>query len=408
MRAISETKRTPFLPASGCLLVSLATALIALPESSLCAQAIPAGVSWPATRLPGPEITVSMLGTPRLVLGAPDGSTEQFLSGVVGATLLADGGVAVGDGSSQRILFFDADGQLRRIVGRDGDGPGEFRFLRWLGRCSGVAGIGAFNGAPPALTLFSQSASLSGSRLLPSQLSFQQPLGCLHPDTLLFVTEGPSEALAPGRFSTEPTAVVRVARGAELDTLASGRGRIYFFSRRMPGAFVDVPLRPTTLAVVGASLLYVVESGSDSIRILDRNGRQRSTLVLGLSRVTPTQAHWDRSVAERRYREPLQRTRRIVDSVLAELGPPRELPAIADIAADLDDRLWVKTYDGYLSPFATWLVVSPSGRLIARVLAPETLRPLEIGSGYLIGVVRDSDDVETVVLHRFRPLPQSR
>lgn len=387
------------------LLALLAAAWFALSASAVSAQELPDGVRWPVTNLPGPTRTVSLIGTPTLVVGSAEGPEEHLLSGVVGATLLPDGGLAVADGSLQRILFFDASGQLRRIVGRDGDGPAEFRFLRWLGRCTSGGVMGAFNGAPPSLTLLSYSADSSNRRPLPSQLSFQQPLGCLHPDTLLFALEGPTTALPPGRSSTEPTAVVREIRGRDLDTLASGRGRTYYFSRRMPGAYADVPLRPTTLAAVGTSRLFVVESGSDSIRALDLRGIHRSTLVLGLRRAESSQAHWEHSVRERRSREPLQRTRLIVDSVLAELAPPRELPMIADIATDFGDRIWVKTFDNYLTPFATWLVISPAGRQVARVLTPGTLRPLEIGSGYLIGVLRNVDDVESVALFRFQPLP---
>jgi hypothetical protein len=76
---------------------------------------------------------------------------------------------------------------------------------------------------------------------------------------------------------------------------------------------------------------------------------------------------------------------------------------IAALAADLLDRVWVKTFDNYLSPYSTWLVISHDGRSVARVLAPGTLRPLEIGKDYLLGVVRDEDDVETVVLFRLPP-----
>lgn len=384
-----------------------AAVCLAVAASLVAAQDVPAGVQWPSSRMPGPGRTISLLGTPRLVLGSPDGPETQLLSGVVGATLLPDGGVAVADGSLQRVLFFGANGDLRKIVGRDGDGPGEFRFLRWMGRCAHGGALLAFDGGSPSVTSLSQQAESPIVRSLSSRLRFQQPLACVHPDTMLFVLEGPATALPPGRFSNEPTAVVRAVHGRDLDTLATGRGRIYYFSRRMPGAYADVPLRPTTLAAVGLSRAFVVESGSDSIRVLNLNGVPNSTLVLGLRRAESTGAHWNRSVSERKAREPLQRTRLILDSVLAELGPARELPMIADIAADSEDRIWVRTFDNYLSPYATWLVISPLGRQVARVVTLGSLRPLEIGRGYLIGVARDSDDVETVVLFRFQALPET-
>lgn len=394
--------------AAGWRRVALRAAVcLAVPATLAAAQDIPASVQWPSSRMPGPGRSISLLGPPRLVVGSPHGPEAQLLSGVVGATLLPDGGVAVADGSLQRVLFFGADGDLRRIAGRDGDGPGEFRFLRWLGRCVHGRALLAFDGGSPSVTSLSQRAEPPIVRSLSSRLSFQQPLACIHPDTMLFVLEGPATALPPGRFANEPTAVVRAVHGRDLDTLASGQGRIFYFSRRMPGAYADVPLRPTTLAAVGSSRIFVVESGSDSIRVLDLDGVPTSTLVLGLRRVEASRAHWNRSVSERKAREPLQRTRLILDSVLAELGPARDLPMIAEIAADSENRIWARTFDNYLSPYATWLVISSSGRQVARVVAPRSLRPLEIGRGYLIGVARDADDVETVVLFRFQALPES-
>jgi hypothetical protein len=70
--------------------------------------------------------------------------------------------------------------------------------------------------------------------------------------------------------------------------------------------------------------------------------------------------------------------------------------------------LWVKTFDNYLTPHAVWLIIAPGGRIVARAVASASLRPLEIGRDYLLGVAYDDDGVETVVLHRFRPIARGR
>jgi len=41
---------------------------------------------------------------------------------------------------------------------------------------------------------------------------------------------------------------------------------------------------------------------------------------------------------------------------------------------------------------------APDGALVARATMPQRLTPMEIGTGYLLGVERDELDVESVVL----------
>ena len=377
---------------------AVALALLAAPIVA-SAQPVPAEVEWPRTRWRDAVPTISLLGPPLLEVGSAAGPDHSLLSGVVGAVRLSDGGVAVADGSTQRILFFDQRGAFRRAIGRLGDGPGEFRFLRWMGRC-GSGNLGAYNGAPPRLTVFSETGEFSRQVTLPTSLGFHAPIACSHPDSISFLIQTPTTPLSPGRSGTFPAVIVRVASGHRQDTVATGLGQVYYFSARMPGAFADVPLRPATLAAFGRTHLFVVESGQDTVHVFDASGTRRSTFHLGLRSISMTPAHWRRGVQDRRAREPLVRTRHIVDTVLAEVGPVREMPLIADIVADSENRLWVKTFDNYLTPYATWLIVSADGRLIARAVTSATLRPLEIGGDYLLGIIRDADDVESVVLLR--------
>jgi hypothetical protein len=377
-------------------------AILALLAVPVGAQQLPAGVQWPSTRLATPPRTVSLLGPPVLSIGAADGADEELLFGVVGATRFADGGVAIADGSSNRILFFGPTGELRRTVGRSGDGPGEYRFLRWFGPC-GAGALGAFDGAPPSLTVLSDTGVVRRRTSFAPSLVFQSPARCTHADTVLFVLNGMSTALPPGQTGTAPATVVRVSHGQRSDTIASGPGRSFYFATRMRGAYADVPLQPATLAAASRTRLFLAESATDTIRVLDFTGRIHTTFSLGLQHVPATRAHWLRAIHERAMQEPLERTRRVVDTVLTELDPPRSLPLIADLVADGADNVWVRTYDNYLTDYATWLVVSAHGRLVARVVAPRDFRPLEIGSDYVLGVFRDGDGVEVVRVHRLGP-----
>ena len=78
------------------------------------------------------------LGTPAVQMsGSPGPNDQTLLAGVIGATRLSNGTIVVGDGAFPRILLFSSFGQVQQAVGRTGDGPGELRMPRWVGRCGG-------------------------------------------------------------------------------------------------------------------------------------------------------------------------------------------------------------------------------------------------------------------------------
>ena len=86
--------------------------------------------------------------------------------------------------------------------------------------------------------------------------------------------------------------------------------------------------------------------------------------------------------------------------VLKELRPPPFFPLIDQIHADSEDRLWVRTFQGYGSAQSAWLIVGEDGKTLANAILPRNLQPLEIGPDYLLGLSRDTVGVETVGLYR--------
>lgn len=45
--------------------------------------------------------------------------------------------IVVADGGSRQLRMFTSEGRAVAAFGREGDGPGEFRRVRWVGRCGG-------------------------------------------------------------------------------------------------------------------------------------------------------------------------------------------------------------------------------------------------------------------------------
>jgi hypothetical protein len=49
-----------------------------------------------------------------------------------------------------------------------------------------------------------------------------------------------------------------------------------------------------------------------------------------------------------------------------------------------------------------YVVVSAAGTVVARVSVPAGVKLVEIGSDYVLGVAKDRDDVESIVMYGLR------
>ncbi|MDX1578196.1 MAG: hypothetical protein R3266_06915, partial [Gemmatimonadota bacterium] len=74
-------------------------------------------------------------------------------------------------------------------------------------------------------------------------------------------------------------------------------------------------------------------------------------------------------------------------------------PAFASLRTDTEGRIWVADYRAPGEEARWWSVFDADGLALGRVRTPDGLRVLEIGSDYLLGVIRDELDVERVRLH---------
>jgi hypothetical protein len=88
------------------------------------------------------------------------------------------------------------------------------------------------------------------------------------------------------------------------------------------------------------------------------------------------------------------------------------VPAFSEIIAAGDGRLWVRQPNladapasGALNSMSlvpsTWSVFDRDGRWLTEVTMPARFKPTEIGPAYILGVARDADGVETVVMYRY-------
>ena len=75
-------------------------------------------------------------------------------------------------------------------------------------------------------------------------------------------------------------------------------------------------------------------------------------------------------------------------------------PAYRSIRADREGRIWLEDSRGPGDETRWWTVFSPEGHALGRVRMPDGFTVFEIGSDYVLGLVRDELEVERVRLHR--------
>jgi hypothetical protein len=79
---------------------------------------------------------------------------------------------------------------------------------------------------------------------------------------------------------------------------------------------------------------------------------------------------------------------------------PAHLP-FAGVVVDSEGLLWLEEYRIDGAP-GKYYILSRDARLAATLVVPPGFRATDIGVDYILGIERDSDDVESVVMYRLR------
>jgi hypothetical protein len=348
--------------------------------------------------------------SPSLVIG--NRTAEEYqLNRVAGAARLADRRIVIGDGESLQLRFYDASGQFLSSAGRKGDGPGEFRFMRQVDVSAGdtiTAGteerVSRFNGSgkfvrtidplnPPAqigigermiIAAFAGGATMMGTIPHPMESNHRPLTGLRWTDSVRLTLVGDGNAvLRPlGRYP------VRVLEWQGLDLMPPWFSPQALFSNTAQRGFLGF--------------------GSEySIRVYSSTGRLeriiRRAWVPKRVDINGWAAQYVNGVEGLSSAEVSAKQKEMRDSPHATT-----LPAFQQLIADRADRLWVR--ESRLADFlpqasapavpTLWSVFSKDGKWLGDVSMPPRFLATDIGSDYVLGVARDVDGVETVVMYR--------
>lgn len=346
-----------------------------------------------------------------LDLGTETGSE---LVRVSGAVRMPNGKILVADGGRRHLLRFGANGRFEKVIGRDGQGPGEFQRLGWMVRHSSDL-VGTYDFGQARYSVFSDTGFLRQVRLESSsdvRFAEIQPLGVL-PSGAIIVTGGRSFGLAAegpprqfrlvspivqfgadgtpgrviGRYPSTEIEVTMVKNGPAAGSFANG-----------------VPLfgRGSALGMSEGHII-VVDNDRFQFDVIDTTGRMVRSVRRAVANHPVRPAHMQAYIRERvnaarpQFRESLR-------ADLESKQHSATFPALdARLIVDAAGRIWLGEYLRPGDREQMWWIFTVDGRMVGRLNVPVNLMITDAGTDWVLGTWRDQDDVLTVRLYDLRP-----
>ncbi len=333
---------------------------------------------------------------PLVTIGEVEGEAPYLFSRIAAVRLLPDGRIAVADGGSGTIRVFGPDGTVQRVMGGQGEGPGEFVHLAALPVATADT-VAAYDARAQRLTSF-----LVGSGEVVSMVRLFARDG--HPELYLGGTSGGGHVAAwirqVGRDESGVTPdVMRIARfGPDGRLAVEELGRMAGMRRlRSP-----LPFSPHFLATMIGDSVFLTDGLDGTIRVMRAStGKRIRTLEVDMER-------WDPEEAWPELEEALGDPDR-VDELRRVRGVPGtdSIPVFSEMLRDGRGRLWLKRYDPAVDSHwvfrkrtgGEWVVVETDGRVVARATVPDGFRLMEIRGRRVAGVRTDALGVERVQVY---------
>jgi hypothetical protein len=341
--------------------------------------------------------------TPSAVIGEAESRPDDQLEHVAGALIVSDSLVVVADGGARQIRYFSLRGTHLRTVGRQGNGPGEFRLIEWMGaRRDTVVVWDPFGSRITVLgpggtvaRIVSVSAAAGKS---------YRGIGLLGDGSLLL--REPDDREVPDGESAATARYQRVSTsdGARLDRIgpyALGERFTKFEGRNWVSEWVIFGKRGIiTTAPQG---IFTGTSDRFEMTLLGNDGHVVRAIGRPHHPRPASKADVEAALEQRRSGSDLQSVSPTMAQIERELFtrlPHRDtLPAFTRALVDGGGNLWMEEFRIDPDAEGTWSVFDPGGRWLGQVQTPAGVKVMSIARDAMVGVTTDEDDVERVVIY---------
>jgi len=372
--------------------------LLLRPETSLVAQA----VEWRLS--PAPVISV----------GDGPGEGHELLH-VRDAVLLPAGDLLVMSGGTHDLRLYSSSGEFIRTVGREGEGPGEFKFQQGF-RLLKSGNLLVYDSNNLRVTEFDANFEVVGTeRVAYSRSAMAPAFGRNRPMTNGMVPiatyEIPFfESASRGEGQYEDDLIVRLFAGTEVQaSMRRPRGPVFVARGNSGGVTLPLPMGEFVLFNWGPEHVVLGSSHSTSFDLYDAAGRLVGTAE---AEGVPRRANRaDMLAFDEKTRARGGGTVRIRGVTVSGGEGPREryleaaprgdrVPLFEEVEVGEDGLLWVREY-GLGEDEAKWQILDPEiGRTVAYVRTPASWEFLSATTFHLVVRERDEYDVESVRVYR--------
>ncbi|MDE2879132.1 hypothetical protein [Candidatus Palauibacter soopunensis] len=334
---------------------------------------------------------------------------DLHLDRVAGAVFLPDSALIIGDGGARELVFLDGDGSIRARSGRDGEGPGEYRWIERVG--VGVDGMPfVFDRRLRRFTFLDADGDVTRIQRLDqgAGLGAAVPLSRLESGEVVAALET-RPTLPPGLQRGPVFLVLSNDLGEIVDTVGEWAGK----ERYVTDEWLPVGFARTALFAGRGS--HALAGTTDSLDL---------TLYHGVDPVARLRGGYSpRRVTVREKEEWTERflevfpedfragwRRRLERSTIRDF-----YPTFGAIKVDADGRIWIGDYPKLADELRRWTIIEPDGTQVAAVNLPvlfplgqleatvavtsQPVELLDVAHGRIAVLRRDEFDVEVVEVY---------
>jgi hypothetical protein len=354
---------------------------------------------------------------PGVVIGSTSGDSAYLFDRVMGLVRLSDGRWVVADMGSSQLRYYDANGHHLLSVGRNGEGPGEFRQLMavFLLRGDTIAA----DDSRYRHQLFDEKGNFVASLRMNDHPSAQQyyPIAARSDGTVIVLAQAPfPQKLDEPRsyaISYMRAELTHTANAAELtlrDTAITWNA-----IQLMPGwrgGTDQLQFSGRVDAAVLSDGFAVADPNSNEVRYYDSSGALRTIARGEGTRVAVTEEHKE-ALRARMIDLPAEGGGQVPESLRRQRMEitktwqyAEHLPVFAQMLAGSDGTIWLRdfvenekmigTWHAAPASPARWSALDRSGELLASVQLPGRFKPMLFGEDFVAGLYRDDEDVEFV------------
>jgi hypothetical protein len=369
--------------------------LLIVTLAAACREAAPAPESFVARDSAGVRIVehasfdalpVRGVSEPVVTIGSAMGDEAQQLDRVGGGAVLSDGRIALLNGGTAEVRFYDAGGALIATQGRSGDGPGEYRAPFFMYRMGGDSLL-VWDVALRRGTVVTPDATVGRTIVLSESEGPYMPVGVFAGSELLVVQRIPG--FDPAQITiTSPERQIDhrySAEGGSLAELGERGGRTVMLTR---GGFVpftdevrpdpregmnigDTPFGSSTQRATAGDGYWMGDQKAREVTFLDRSGAPRTIVRWEGPPLTVTDADKNSYVEAQIEAARTEEVKAAFRTVPLEAFQfPETFPAHGPLVVATDGALWMSDYRRPGEGESRWTVFGSDGVARERIALP--------------------------------------